>query len=66
MKLAEQPRFTLARRETLSQLARVRELANPKYTVDMAGFWLERWRRERSVELGRPKPQRCRRIAAEV
>jgi hypothetical protein len=52
------------RAKELALLAWSREIADPEEVWDRATFWLERWRRERSVELGRPKPQRCRNLVA--
>jgi hypothetical protein len=56
----EREDFRLAREKTLQLLAESREFADPDKVVDTAGFWLERWKRERSPMRGRPKPQRKR------
>ena len=49
----EQERFRQARQRELALIQSSMATANPRYVIEVTGFWLERWRGKRSVMRGR-------------
>ncbi|HZW05377.1 MAG TPA: hypothetical protein VFF58_00585 [Candidatus Nitrosotalea sp.] len=51
----EREKLRLAREKQLEILREAERTANQHYVRSAAEFWLERWRGQRSVLLGRPR-----------